>query len=370
MLKMLENVSDGKLGEVDGFGLDEIGLDEIGLDEMTDPEGLLSMPELGFMDEGLGAVHKRRRGGRRRRLSSKTKAKLRRAARRRRRTAKGQFADLAAGKKRKRKNARKGGKARRRLSRIAKRRARTASGRFKKGHLAGLAGADDTFMDFAALSSSEDGFGGEDGLGAVKTRKRRRRMGRKARSKRGRKGRRRGRRMAGLGHVAEVGDAFGQAEVAASMPILGVFQWLATPAGLGALGGVALAPIFGAIIGKAMRALNIDLTNPLAATGGAILTSVALWEFGRLVNVPNISKFGAFYIFGRLLETQLTNPFIIQKVGLAGLGTMRIPDVESNLGTMRVPDVDQIGAESMTEEELLGADAAEDEVGAEDSDLF
>lgn len=307
--------------------------------------------------DGLGAVRRRkrskarkaRRARARRRLSKATRAKLRRLALSRPRTKKGRF------------------------SRKASRRSRSRRRKHSKGvhGLDGFEAVEDTGLGADLIEISDIG------LGKV-GRKRRRKAARKARRSRGRRRSRRG----GMGTLASLGEGIGQAEMNLGKPVIGVFQWAATRPGLEALGGVALAPIFGAVVGKVLRMVKADiLSSKLGQVAGGLATAVAMWEFGKLVKSPNIGKFGAFYIFGRLLETMVVGPMVVSKIpGLAGLGTMRIPDADSigtvripddselvGLGQQRVPDDASIGAQIVTEDELLGQFEEESE---EESDVF
>lgn len=357
-------------------GVGDLSLDAVG--GMGLDDGLLDLPELGLFgddisvedlnldDVGLGAVRHRRR-----RLSAKTRRKLARIARRRHRTKKGRFAGLTGGGKKsrrkkvtlgavkhRRRRRRLSGKTRRKLARIAKSRRRT-----KKGRFAGLAGTellslsgDDSMMDLMALAQS-------DGLGAVKHKRRRRRKGGmgavKHRRRRG--GRRRRRGVADMGRLANIADGLGEVEVAASMPVLGVFQWLATGPGLEALGGVAIAPLVNALVNKGLSAMNVP-AGTMAAAAGALVSAIAMWEFGRLVGSANIAKFGAFYSIGRAIEGMVTKPYIVEKIDmlkgslgtyresdtalLGGFGRVILPDesVIAGIGdTRRVPDTSSIG---------------------------
>jgi hypothetical protein len=347
-------------GGVGGLSLDAAG--EMGFDD-----SLLDLPDLGLFgddisvedlaldDVGLGAARHRRR-----RLSAKTRRKLARLAKRRSRTKKGRFAGLTGGgkksrrrkkttmgslgasrKHRRRRKARLSGKLRRKLSRLAKGRKRTKKGRFAGlagTELLSLSGGDDTMMDLFALSQAE-------GLGAVKHKRRRRRKhGMGAVKHRRRGGRRRHRKggMAGLGRLANITDGLAEVEVAASMPVLGVFQWLATGPGLEALGGVALAPIVTALVAKGLSLVS-DALKPeqmMGRAAGTLVSAIAMWEFGRLVGSANIAKFGAFYTIGRAIEGMVTKPYIVDKVDMLKgfLGTYRESDFMPQLGRIVLPD--------------------------------
>jgi hypothetical protein len=348
------------------------GVGDLSLDvanEMDLEQGLFELPELGLFgddfsvedlaldDVGLGAVK-----GRRRRISGKLRRKLSRLAKKRGRNKKGRFAglagkarggkrrkkatmsDLGAAKKRRRggRKVRVSGKLRRKLSRLAKGRKRT-----KKGRFAGLAGmemlslsglGDDSMMDLFELSQQE-------GLGAVKSKKRRR-GGRKARiaSRRHRRGgKKRHATMAGLGRLANVTDGLSNVEVAATMPVVGVFQWLATGPGLEALGGVALAPVVGALVAKALdfvgltRLDKLGKANPVHTIASALVSAITMWEFGRLVGSAGIAKFGSFYSIGRAVESLITQPLVLANIGLGD--TQRVPDLSSKfLGRVVLPD--------------------------------
>lgn len=359
----------GGVGALSLNAAGEMGLDEelLGLPELGLFGDDISVEDLNLDDVGLGAVRHRRR-----RLSSKTRRKLARLARSRHRNKKGRFAGLSTGGKkhrrkkkatmgslsghrRRRRKARLSGKLRRKLSRLAKGRKRT-----KKGRFAGLAGTellslsgDDPMMDLMALSQAE-------GLGAVKHKRRRRRKHAMAgvSRKRRRGGRRRRHGMAGLGRLANIADGLGEVEVAASMPVLGVFQWLATGPGLEALGGVALAPLVNAIVNKGLSAVGMT-AGVMSSAAGALVSAIAMWEFGRLVGSANIAKFGAFYSIGRAIEGMVTKPYIVEKIDmlkgslgtyresdtalLGGFGKIVLPDTSTIGDTQRVPDTSSIG---------------------------
>lgn len=434
MSKMLENASAPA-------GLEDMSAELALLNEGTDADVAALyeyLPELGLDSEldfeGLGALgaHKRRKGRKGRRVSKATRRKLRRAAKSRRRRKSGRFAGLEAAKKAAkaassskekglgasgRKRHRKGGLGvvkkstlRRRGKRIAKKMKRSK----RTGRFVGLKGfgLDGLGSDF---SMGLPDYGSE-GLGALagKTRRRGGRKGRKAH----RRGRKSGRRMSGLGYLANISDGLGDAEVQASMPGVGVFQWLATGPGLEALGGVALAPVLGAVAAKALNFIP-GLAGKMGGTMGQVatsaLTAIGMWELGRAVGSAGLAKFGAFYALGRLVETQITNPFLLENAAMKpfknfGLGTyresdlapigdiVRIPDGQELLGigdtvrvpdtstighvgdTVRVPDtstigedddVDGMGQEMIPDTEMEGfGEDEEASVGAEDSDLF
>lgn len=357
----------GGVGDLSLNAAGEMGLDEelLGLPELGLFGDDISVEDLALDDVGLGAVRHRRR-----RLSAKTRRKLARLARSRHRNKKGRFAGLSTGgskkrrkktmlgavKHRRRRRRHLSGKTRRKLARIAKSRRRTKKGRFAGlagTELLSLSGGDDSMMDLLALSQSE-------GLGAVKHKRRRRRkhtMGAVKHRRRG--GRRRHRRggMAGLGRLANIADGLGEVEVAASMPVLGVFQWLATGPGLEALGGVALAPLVNAIVNKGLSAVGMT-AGTMASAAGALVSAIAMWEFGRLVGSANIAKFGAFYSIGRAIEGMVTKPYIVEKIdmlkgslgtyresdtALLGLGKIVLPDTSTIGDTQRVPDTSSIG---------------------------
>lgn len=341
-------VSDFSLDAANGMGFDESLLDLPDLGLFGDD---LSVEDLALDDVGLGAARHRRR-----RLSARTRRKLARLAKRRHRTKKGRFAGLTGGGKksrrkkkvtmgtlsgkhrRRRRRARLSGKLRRKLSRLAKGRKRT-----KKGRFAGLAGTellslsgDDSMMDLFSLAQSE-------GLGAVKHKRRRRRKhGMGAVKHRRRRGGRRRKGGANLGRLANIADGLSEVEVAASMPVLGVFQWLATGPGLEALGGVALAPLVTALVAKGLSLVS-DALKPeqmMGRAAGTLVSAIAMWEFGRLVGSANIAKFGAFYTIGRAIEGMVTKPYIVDKVDMLKgfLGTYRESDFMPQLGRIVLPD--------------------------------
>ena len=203
------------------------------------------------------------------------------------------------------------------------------------------------------------------------------------------------------------------------MPVVGAFQWLATQPGLEALGGVALAPVLGAVAGLILDKVGLKQTyagpdgKPVVMKRTKVaqgaLTAIGMWELGKAVGSPNLAKFGAFYALGRMVEDLITVPMVLGKVqmlkdaGLAGLGddgiyglgtyrendmapigdTVRIPDTQelvgigdtvrvpdtSTIGTVRIPDTSMEGdeVEGFGDDEVSGDEA---EVGAENSDLF
>jgi hypothetical protein len=398
------------------------------------------LPELGLDFEGLGALgaaRKRRKGRKGRRVSKATRRKLRRAAKARRRRKSGRFAGLEAKKAskkvaevskekglgaagRKRRKARRLTKAslKRRGKRIAKKMKRSKrTGRFVG--LNGL-GLDGLGADFSMGLPDY----GSDGLGAA-GKKRRRKGGKRKGSRKGRKAHRRGRRsrMSGLNQLANIADGLADAEVQASMPVLGAFEWLATGPGLQALGGVALAPIMtslaGLLVSYIPKMKQTDVTQPgshltpFGKVAAGALGAIGMWELGRAVGSSGLAKFGAFYALGRLVEEMVTKPFVIGKVpnlkhfglgtyresDLAPIGdTVRIPDTQELLGvgdtvrvpdtatigyvndTVRVPDtstigedddVDGMGQELIPDTSMEGMGEDEEaSVGAEDSDLF
>jgi len=432
--KMLENAANENQGlediDEDLALLEQMGVGDNDLGEDISDEALMDLlPELGldldFSDEGLGALgagRKRRRKGRR--VKKSTRAKLRRAAKHRKRRKSGRFADIALGLGGGRKRRRKGGlggvkKAtlRRRGKRIAKKMKRSKrTGRFigLKG-LEGLDGLSDGFLSEISGDFSMD----DDNLGALGVRHRKksrkaRRAGRKGRRK-GRRGGRKSARMAGLGYLADIADGFGQAEVDASMPVVGAFQWLATGPGMEALGGAALAPIVNGIITMATSKMGLPVKwgdgkpayRYILLNG--LLSAVAMWELGKAVRSANIAKFGAFYALGRTVEKVVTSQFLFSMDAFKDLGlgdTQRIPDTSDKyIGTVRLPDEDTMvglgtyrGADTSgawqgvsdtqripdVSDKYIGQDAdvetadgiGEDEeaevegVGAEDSDLF
>jgi hypothetical protein len=369
----LFSAEDAELLRLAGVNPATLGEDEVEiLDDESDDD---------VAEDGLGKVHRKRRKGRKararrrgRRLSKSTKAKLRRLARLRPRTKKGRFSKGAG-----RKHHRRGRRSR-------------------KHAMAGMSG--DTMMDLVALSSIDGGMGdAEDGLGKVH---RKRRKGAKAHSRKRRHGRKGG--MRGLNGLVNLGEGIGQAEMTATAPVIGVFQWAATRPGLEAIGGVALAPIVSAIVMKIATKINLPMTSPIGRIGVSLVSAIAIWELGKAIKSPSVGKFGALYVLGRMIETEVTAPYIMPKVGLAGLGTLRVPDTQSigqvlfpnihrgdyavnplsglgtvripdqselvGLGQERVPDTASIGAQIVTDEELLGEGFGADEAAEEDSDVF
>jgi len=390
------------------LGTDLALLDEV--DGMDDAALYDVLPELGLgFDESLGALGAARK---RRHLKAKTVRKLRKAAKRRKRTAKGRFAGLALkglgapGKKRRRRGSKKATLIRRgkRLAKKMKRSKRT--GRFVglKG-LEGLGDLSEIGGDFSMMD--------DEGMGSLAATRRRggkrvksstrRKLRRAAKSRR----RRKSGRFAGLGYLANVSSGFGQLEVAATMPIVGAFQWLATGPGLEALGGVALAPVLNAVVSVGLDKIGFGAKkggwNPMGYAAGQLVTAIGMWELGKAVGSANIAKFGAFYAMGKLVETLVTNPLLknieaISKATFLGLGTMRVsdpadigqvllpgmtrPDYATNplsgvripdaegIGSVRIPDAEGVGAEAEIEVGDIGEEAEVEVSGEESSDLF
>lgn len=411
MSKMLENASTGfenlsdEIALLDGTDVDGLDADVAALYEY--------LPELGLENDfegmgALGAARKRRKGRKGRRLSKATRRKLRRVAKGRKRRKSGRFAGLEAksasksegkglGAAHRRRKGRRVKKAtlRRRGKRIAKKMKRSKrSGRFIGLKGLGLEGLGDDY------SMGLPDYGSE-GLGALAGKTRRkgrkaRKAGRKGRRK-GRKGRKSARRSANLGYIANVADGLAAVEVEATMPVVGAFQWLATAPGMEALGGVALAPLVGAVVAKLLNfipGLSGQMGKPMGQVATSALTAIGMWELGKGVGSPNIAKFGAFYALGRLVETQITNPFILNNVAMNpfknfGLGTyreddmspigdtVRIPDGQELVGigdTVRVPDTATIGQVGDTvrvpDTSTIGADDDVDGIGDDDVDGF
>jgi hypothetical protein len=188
-----------------------------------------------------------------------------------------------------------------------------------------------------------------------------------------------------------MGANLADAEVNASMPVIGAFQYLASAPGLEAIGGVGLAGIVDPIVKKGLfgKLLNINLAEAgfmgaLKRVGATAVSAAAMWELGRLLGSGNVAKFGAFYVIGKLIESEITAPYVVSKIpGLAGygLGQARIPDQDelrdlSYLAQARIPDQDELRGEGMgqrivTEEELLGETGAVGEGGDdEESNVF
>lgn len=415
MSKMLTNASEYEAPEYD---LDDLLDDEIapdsaslaGLYDTDEDEGEGEFEGLGYV--GLGKARKgrkRRSRGRRRarrvrarraRKARKSrrpsrKAKVRRARRRRSRRSLASLAALAAKPKRRRSRRRKS--ARRTVISIkmpkARRARRRRSRRLSGTGTAGFGRALGKLADTVALQSLS-------GLGKAgrKRRKSRRRKARAARRvraarrrrKASRKASRRGRRRVrrarrsyrsmsgagwGLGSMGRMGANLADAEVAASWPIVGPFQYLVSGAGLEAIGGVTLAGIVQPIIRQGLfgKLLGMDMAEPgmmgmLKRFASVALSSIAMWEIGRLLGSGNLAKFGAFYALGRGIEEGITKPYILKNIpgipGLSGygLGQARIPDQDElrgmgYLSQARIPDQDELRGLSqriVTEEELLG----------------
>jgi len=390
LVKLLEDVDIN----IDELGIPELGIDELELDEEE--------------EDGLGELGRARRARRRGRKSRRGRARARKGGKKGRR---GKKVRMPKGKSKKAKAARG------RL--IAKILARTKTGRFKSRKtpigVSGIEGSPE-LMDLMALSAI-------DSLGAVKGKRRGkkgRKASRKASRKAGRKGRRRGRKgMRGLAGLADMANGLAEVEVANSMPVLGVFQYLATPAGLEALGGVALGAVVPGLVGRGIFGKLIGAPiNPLTGApkdwywdvASSLVGAIGVWEFGRLIGAGNAAKFGAFYALGSLIDRLLLTPWVLDKIlpvpgrptsglgqilfpgvkrpdyatnplsgfgtvripdqdELKGLGTVRIPDQDPSLGTVRIPDTEMVGVgeDIVTEEELLGQD---DGTSVEDSEIF
>lgn len=398
----IKNLSSVPVGdEVEELDLDMV--DEIESDTL----GLPTLEELGLgEDEGLGRAGRRRRrkasrrrkgararraGGRRRRRSRKgakmTKADIRRAARRRAKTMprskKGRFLKIS-GSRRRRRHA-----------------------------MAGLEGfgVEDMIAEETGLGMGED----EEGLGRARRRKKSRRARRKgARARRGR-GRRRSRRSRGLAGLADASAALADAEVMSSTPVLGLFQWIGTRAGLEALGGAAVAPVVSSLVkgGLFGKLIKMDTNTMIGDLAASLTSAVVTWELGKLVGSGNLAKFGAFSILSQLLNRQVIQPYVMKTLGLgylgddailfpgkrrgdyavnplSGIGTVRVPDDQSigqvrlfenqdlvGLGTVRVPDQEPIGTVRVPDDQSIGqSEDDEAEVGqfedemAESSEVF
>ena len=320
---------------------------EMGLDESLLDLPMFDLDDMSLEDVGLGAVKHRR-------LSAKTRRKLSRLAKKRSRGRKGRFAALG-GKRRHAKKSKKSGKSSKsrkaprgavaRGKRLARKMKRSKRGRFTglKGlELLGLSGADEDAIDDMALLSATEG------LGAARKRRRKssRRKAHKAR-RHARRARRHSRSLSGLANVA---DGIGQVEVAASMPVVGAFQWLATGPGLEALGGVALAPVVAGLVGKlisfipGVQGASGVIANVVKVAQG-LVSSILMWEFGKLVGSANIAKFGAFYAIGRTVESMVTVPLVFGNLPqvFSPLGEVRIPDMQSNLGLILPDQAELVG---------------------------
>lgn len=374
----------------------DLGLDGLdGTFENEDGEDEDYGDGLGYV--GLGRL--RRRGRRKSRRSRGRKRGRARAGRRRRRRSRKVRAAVAAPKKRRR------GRRRRKSARTvvkvvtapAVRRARRSRGRRRKSrHLSGVgqggfSRALGKLADTVALQSIS-------GLGAGRKRKSRRRRSRRSRGRarargrirRARKGgrkrtrrsrgrRRGGRRVSGLGwrigSLGRMGATLADAEVAASWPVLGPLQYLFSAPGLEAIGGVTLSSFLFGVVQEGLFAKMLMKENPygtLGTIGSGLVTSIAVWELGRLLGSGNLAKFGAYFALGKVVESQLIKPYVLKKIfaGMQGwgLGQARVPEEQelrdvSYLAQARVPEEQElrdVGQRIVTEEELLG-----DDVGAE-----
>lgn len=202
-----------------------------------------------------------------------------------------------------------------------------------------------------------------------------------------------------------MGAAIGEAEVQATIPVLGVLEYLGTTAGLEGLGGVTLSSfVYGLVeegLMKRLFKLGADVTKPGYMLGTGLISAIVMWELGRLLGSAGVAKFGAFYALGKVIDSALVKPQVVDKLfagmgylgqqrvpegaefrGWSGFGQARIPEGAEirGLGQQRVPeaaefkDVDAgLGQRIVTEEELLGAEADESGImgeGDEESSLF
>jgi hypothetical protein len=294
----------------------------------------------------------------------------------------------------------------RRIVRIKKVKVRGRKGR-RRSAMAGFGGVLSKLADTVALQSISS-------LGEGKKRKSRRRKARRLRRvskkaaaprRRRRRGHRRvrrvsrkaahrrrrrrgGRRMSGLGSslgsLGRMGAHLADAEVSASWPVLGPLQYAITMPGLEALGGVTLGGFLYGVVqeglfGKLlMKGKQLEV---LPQIGTGLISSIAMWELGRLVGSGNLAKFGAFYALGKMIDTLVMKPYVVNKIFALsgwGLGTMRVGDETElrglpTLGQARVSDDTELrgelGQRVVTEEELLG-EASDEGASEEDSALF
>lgn len=424
MLKNLNSIPEAE-------GLDLSLLDEVDAD-IEELDGEIDATELDLtegldFEDSLGAVKRRRRRKSRRGRSSRRARAASRRAKSAPRTARGRFMKSKSRKGRRRKSRlgqemlfglgrrrRKGRKSRKGRKARARRRRASVHG------LAGLSGLDGLGGDFGLDSMDEDGLGSVSSLG--RKRRRKSRKGRKARARR--RGRRGGRRrsmkgFADITGIAEMGGNLADAEVAGSMPVVGVFQWLATRPGLEAFGGVALGSIVNGLVKGGLfigdkSLMKADKDNMLWQVASGLVSAVTIWEVGRLIGSGNIAKFGAFYAIGKLVEDTIINPFIMKQIGLgqdvllpgikrpdyavnplSGFGTVREPDTASigdfslgqarvfenqnlvGMGTVREPDTASIGTVRIPDSQMVGVGEGEEgEVGqygeelSEESEVF
>ena len=185
-----------------------------------------------------------------------------------------------------------------------------------------------------------------------------------------------------------MGASLADAEVRASWPVVGPFQYLFSAPGLEAIGGVTLAGIVQPIIRQGLfgklLGLNMDDSwmGRVTRFASVALSAITMWEVGRLLGSGNLAKFGAYYALGRGIEEGITKPYILKNIpgipGLAGygsgLGQVRIPDQDElgYLAQARIPDQDELrgmGQRIVTEEELLGT-VGEDGADDEESNVF
>jgi len=192
----------------------------------------------------------------------------------------------------------------------------------------------------------------------------------------------------GFGAIGNMHSGLADSIVSSSTPVIGPFKYAISMPGLEALGGVALAPVVTAVAQKIVSKIPW-LNAPATGIMGLIkrfatpaISAIGIWELGRLLGSGNLGTFGAFYTFGKFLETELIQPYVIKNIpglsgyGMYGLGQAQIPDGQelrdlSYLGQKRVPtstEFDGMGQRIVTEEELLGETVGEDD--SEDSNVF
>jgi len=98
--------------------------------------------------------------------------------------------------------------------------------------------------------------------------------------------------MAGLSSLSNMANSLGAAEVKASAPIIGSFQWMATRGGLEAVGGVTIGSLVGGVVSEGLfgRVFGLNTADALPRVGAGLTSAIVMWELGRLVGSGGISN--------------------------------------------------------------------------------
>lgn len=177
--------------------------------------------------------------------------------------------------------------------------------------------------------------------------RRRRRKAKKVR-------RRKVRRMSSLGSLSNAVGRLSYSEVKKTAPVIGGFQWLFSRTGLESVGGGAGSALVcglmdGFVMPKVDEMINKDKQMDPRITMGisALVTSIAMWELGKVMKSGMVSKIGFLYPILKYADNVLVQPYIVNPLlgkntdGTAkGFGQMRVPDQAafSGLGQVRLPE--------------------------------